>query len=81
MVKNVVDLYVKDNNRSSVEEELNAMNFNLNQIMISLEKISRYNEIVNDYEIDLIRRNVKIARQRSYRAEQCSRGLTVFKAT
>ena len=77
----VVDLHPNEDNRSSVQEELDALNWQLQQIMISIGKIAEFNSLSNDYEIDSIRRSVSTARQRSYRAEQCARGLKVWKAT
>jgi hypothetical protein len=77
----VVMLHPPEESRSSVKEELDSMNWELQQIMISIGNIEAYNKICNSYEIDSIRNRVNTIRQRSYRAEQCSRGLKVWKAT
>ena len=77
----VVDLHPSEDKRSSVQEELEALNLELQQIMIYIGKIEEYNDLVNSFEVDSIRRSINTAAQRSYRAEQCARGLKVWKAT
>ena len=80
MIVSVTLLHPKDNDLSSVTDELEALNYELQQIAASISKIDLYNEIVNDYEITSIRRRLDTAIQRSYRAEQAGRGIKVYKA-
>lgn len=76
----VIDLHPSERNRSSVHDELEQLKYQLSKIMVSVSNIERYNSVVNNYEIDAIRKSVEAAIQRSYRAEQCARGLRVWKA-
>ncbi|WP_163372892.1 hypothetical protein [Endozoicomonas acroporae] len=79
--KKVVDLHPSENDRSSVQEELDALNYQLKLVMKSIGKIAEFNNLVNVWEVESIQRAVSTARQRSYRAEQCALGLKVLKAT
>jgi len=76
----VFDLHPKDEQRSSVKDEINAMDYPLRRILEAVGKIQEYNNLCNDHEIDAIRQAVNKIAQRGYRAEQCSRGLKVYKA-
>ena len=76
----VVSLRNYEVNISSVGNELSAVNRELSQILISLKSLEDYNDIVNDYEFSSIRRRIDTVCARTYRAEQISRGLKVYKA-
>ena len=76
----VFELQPRDENRSSVKDELDAIGYELTRILDSVDQIERFNNLCNDYEVQSIRRRIDTIAQRAYRAEQCSRGIKVWKA-
>ncbi|MCY9861331.1 hypothetical protein OTK49_02220 [Vibrio coralliirubri] len=77
---NVVELFPVDKDRSSVREELDALDYQLGTIARSIHLIEKHNSISNEWELQSVKRAIDRIAQRAYRAEQCSRGLKVWKA-
>ena len=76
----VFELQPRDENRSSVKDELDAIGYELTRILDSVDQIERFNNLCNDYEVQSIRRRIDTIAQRAYRAEQCFRGIKVWNA-
>ena len=66
---------------SSVKEELQALDWELIQIYVSINSLIEYNELANEYEAKSVLERLDTARMRALRAEQISRGLKVYKPT
>jgi hypothetical protein len=69
-----------DPERSSVEEELKALDWQLAEIARLLGDIERFKGD-DGYSIKQARRHLDTALQRSHRAQQIARGIRVTKAT
>jgi len=70
-----------DHTLSSVTEELDAFDYQLSQISIELSNIEQFDNAGRGHAIKNARRALETALQRSYRAKQIARGISVNKAT
>lgn len=77
---NVVPLFPADRDRSTATDELNAINYQLQIISEAIWRIDEENKIQNNWEVDKIKRAVNTIAQRAHRADQCIKGLKVWKA-
>ena len=78
---NVVPLHPHDKERSTVEDELNALDFQLGEIAKQLSNIEEWDDSGRAHAIKTARRALDTAAQRSYRAKQIAQGLKVNKPT
>lgn len=79
--KNIVNLRPVDRRLSSVSDELDAIMRELHRIAPAVAAVEQHNSLCNPYEIDDIKRRVNAIAMRVHRAEQCSRGMRVYKPT
>lgn len=68
---------ISDPDRSTIEEELDALDWQLREIARTLTEAESPNQTVREYAIKAIRRHLDTAIQRSYRAKQIAKGLRV----
>lgn len=71
---------ISDPDRSTVEEELDALDWQLCEIARTLTEAESANHTVREYAIKAARRHLDTAIQRSHRAKQIAKGLKVPKA-
>lgn len=77
----IVPLRPIDKNRSSVIDELAALDYQLGVIAKELTNIQQWDESGKDSAVNTARRALDTALQRSYRAKQVAQGLKVNKPT
>ena len=78
--KKVTHLRPVESDRSTVSEELDALDWSLQQIAERLSLIEGFSTPDGGYAVESARRYLNDALQRSHRAKQVSRGLKVYKA-
>lgn len=71
---------MSDPDRSTVEEELKALDWQLSEIARCLSEIESGNRAGGDHAIKRARRHLDTALQRSHRAKQISIGIRVPKS-
>ncbi|WP_432472072.1 hypothetical protein [Amphritea sp. HPY] len=76
----VTQLRPVERDRSTVSDELDALDWSLQQIAVRLSLIEGFSTPDGGYSVESARRHLNDAVQRSYRAKQVSRGLKVYKA-
>lgn len=71
---------VLDPDRSTIKEELDALDWQLSEIARHLSDMEKFNDAGKEYAIAQARRCLNTSIQRSYRAKQLADGLRVLKA-